>query len=137
MSRSESQATGLQALDAQILLAESRLVKRELLLRSQGRLLLTRVNDSVVRRLGQGAVAMAGALLLRRFLRPRAAAARATEVPPALGIGPWLMQTLWPLVPKPLRTYVSPALALSLLGQLSSLWSIRHRSSSKPPQDPP
>lgn len=140
MSRTESPASGLQALDAQIRLAESRLIARELQLRKQGRVLVTRVNDSLLRRLGQGALAVAGAWLLGRVFRPRAAAApappAAAAVPGAPGPGALLLQTLWPLVPKLLRTHVSPALALSLLGQLSDLWSRRRRASNYPTQDP-
>lgn len=138
MSRTESPASGLQALDAQIRLAESRLIARELQLRQQGRVLVTRVNDSLLRRLGQGALAVAGAWLLGRVFRPRAAAppVSTAAVPGALGLGALLLQTLWPLVPKLLRTHISPALALSLLGRLSGLWSRRRRASKHPTQDP-
>nr|WP_316639557.1 hypothetical protein [uncultured Roseateles sp.] len=134
MTTTEAPATGLAALDAQILLAESRLVERELLVRGQCRRLVTRANDSLVRRLGQGALALAGALLLGRWFRPPAAAAQAAEAPRAPGLGTLLMQLVWPALPQLLRSHVSPALALSLL---SGLWSRRHRTSNKPTEDPP
>ena len=128
MSSAETQATGLKALDEQILLAESRLVAREQLLRLQGRTVARRVGQGVMRHLGQGAFGLVSGLVIAWLFKARSPARPRRRA----GLVPYLVGLLWPALPATLRSLVSPGTALTLLGLVPEWWA-RWRAPNKAP----
>jgi hypothetical protein len=121
----------MAALEAQIELAEYRLVAREQRLRLQRKVLVTRFSSGLMVTAGKGLVTAAGGVLMGWLFRPKhkphpaahaaAHAPRPHAGPPAW---PWRQVVLlaWPLAPRALRNHWTAASFSLLIETAASLW---------------
>jgi hypothetical protein len=131
-------------LDTRIALAEQALVEREARIRRRTRTIASRVEKGVLRHAGSGIFVAAGTLVLAWILGRRAPA----PVPPrrpteAEGLArdtglslATLLPVIWPLMPRPLRARVTPAMASTALAfatpLIAHLFGRRRRRPRRP-----